>query len=290
MKQLHTIPVFYRQEMVADSQSFSPSASKPQHAVRSWQDRGMPIELRSFRPATLAQMYDAHDRRYIDDVIAQRRPNGFGNHSERVAKSLRYTSGSLYAAARAALDNGQVACSPTSGFHHATYYSGGGFCTFNGLMVTAIALKREGRARKIGILDLDQHYGNGTDDIIDKLGIEYVRHFTGGEKHRRAGKEATAFLRNLPTLVRSFADCDILIYQAGADPHVNDPLGGWLTTRELAQRDRIVFETARDMGLPVAWNLAGGYQDPLERVLEIHDNTMEICADVFTQTILAKAA
>jgi hypothetical protein len=60
--------------------------------------------------------------------------------------------------------------------------------------------------------------------------------------------------------VRQFADCDVLLYQAGADPHIDDPLGGWLTDAQLAQRDRLVFETCRELGLPVAWNLAGGYQ------------------------------
>jgi hypothetical protein len=35
------------------------------------------------------------------------------------------------------------------------------------------------------------------------------------------------------------ADCDVLLYQAGADPHINDPLGGWLTTAQLRERDRI---------------------------------------------------
>ena len=77
--------------------------------------------------------------------------------------------------------------------------------------------------------------------------------------------------------MRGFADCDLLIYQAGADPHVNDPLGGFLTTAELSERDRIVFSVAKSIGIPVVWNLAGGYQEPLSRVLEIHRNTMIAC-------------
>ena len=69
-------------------------------------------------------------------------------------------------------------------------------------------------------------------------------------------------------------DCDVILYQAGADPHVNDPLGGWLTTQQLHERDRLVFEAAAELGIPAAWNLAGGYQTPLNKVLTIHDNTM----------------
>jgi acetoin utilization deacetylase AcuC-like enzyme len=72
-------------------------------------------------------------------------------------------------------------------------------------------------------------------------------------------------------------DCDVVLYQAGADPHVDDPLGGWLTTNELRSRDRIVFDVLAGLRVPVAWNLAGGYQKErdgtIPRVLEIHMNT-----------------
>ena len=77
--------------------------------------------------------------------------------------------------------------------------------------------------------------------------------------------------------MQRFAACDLLLYQAGADPHVDDPLGGWLTTQQLRERDRGVFQTARSLGVPIAWNLAGGYQANLRKVLDIHDNTMLEC-------------
>jgi hypothetical protein len=46
-------------------------------------------------------------------------------------------------------------------------------------------------------------------------------------------------------------------------------------------RDRIVFEAARLHSIPLAWNLAGGYQDPIERVLALHLNTMRACVDTY---------
>ncbi|OZB47637.1 MAG: hypothetical protein B7X60_05745 [Polynucleobacter sp. 39-45-136] len=78
--------------------------------------------------------------------------------------------------------------------------------------------------------------------------------------------------------------CDVILYQAGADPHINDPLGSWLTTAQLFERDLLVFQAAAELGIPVAWNLAGGYQTPLRRVLEIHDNTMRACAGAHLET------
>ncbi len=71
-----------------------------------------------------------------------------------------------------------------------------------------------------------------------------------------------------------------MLYQAGADPHLDDPLGGGLTSEQLARRDRIVFEGCRQTGVPVVVNLAGGYQQPVERVVELHVNTLRALAEV----------
>lgn len=79
-------------------------------------------------------------------------------------------------------------------------------------------------------------------------------------------------------------NCDVILYQAGADPHVEDPLGGWLTSTQLRDRDRLVFETARKYRIPIAWNLAGGYQEPLRKVLDIHDATMIECTKVYVES------
>ena len=68
----------------------------------------------------------------------------------------------------------------------------------------------------------------------------------------------------------------MILYQAGADPHVDDPLGGMLTSSQMYERDKLVFETARERGVPVVWNLAGGYQTPIEKVLELHLTTAKL--------------
>ena len=71
------------------------------------------------------------------------------------------------------------------------------------------------------------------------------------------------------------------MYQAGADPHVNDPLGGDLTTEQMLERDRIVFKFAKNNNIPIVWNLAGGYQKDFSKVLEIHENTLKACIEVY---------
>jgi acetoin utilization deacetylase AcuC-like enzyme len=229
-------------------------------------------------PVSREQIARAHERSYVDGVLDCLLPNGFRGRQKDVAVSLPWTSGSFLSAARCALDNGLVACSPTSGFHHAGPASGYGYCTFNGLMVTALALQAEGKVRRVGILDCDEHYGDGTAEIIDQLGIDWIRHVS--EEYAGAAA-AKRFIKTLPAVVRGFAGYDLLIYQAGADPHIDDPLGGFLTTAELAERDCIVFTVAKAIGIPVVWNLAGGYQQPLAHVLEIHRNTMAVCVAAF---------
>jgi acetoin utilization deacetylase AcuC-like enzyme len=98
------------------------------------------------------------DRAFVDGILDSTRKNGFGNTLASVARSLPFTSGALLCAAREALQNRRAACAPVSGFHHAGYGHAGGFCTFNGLMVTSMVLHSEGLVRRVAILDLDQHW------------------------------------------------------------------------------------------------------------------------------------
>lgn len=272
--------VFYTERMVAESESFSPSAHKPREVIKSWQALGLPLDIIEPEAVTIDQLALAHDRSFVEGVLSCTRNNGFGNRSAAVAAALPYTSGAMLAAARAAIDNGGATVAPCSGFHHAGYDSAGGYCTFNGLMVTACVLRGERLARTVGILDFDQHWGNGTEDIMERIDASWVRHYSaGGNWH--SPDQAELFLQTIPKIVESMSDCDLILYQAGADPHIDDPLGGWLTLAQLRERDRIVFESAQRYGAPIAWNLAGGYQEPLRKVLEIHNNTMLECISVF---------
>ncbi|MBL0143811.1 MAG: histone deacetylase [Betaproteobacteria bacterium] len=279
------VPVFYTERQVAEPQRASPSASKPRRVMQRWREKHFPIDVREPQPATVEDLARAHDRKYVGDILACRESNGFFNKSASVAQSLPWTNGSMLSAARHVVGSRGIACAPCSGFHHAHWDTPGGFCTFNGLMVTALALRAEGLATQVGILDCDQHFGDGTVEIMERVNARgWIRHLTAGRDYPRV---ATRFLGALPGLVKSFAGCDVLLYQAGADPHIEDPLGGFLDDEQLAQRDAIVFTTARELGIPVAWNLAGGYQEPLDKVLNIHDRTMEACvADSLHRTDL----
>jgi len=289
---LFKIPVFYTPKMVADSGCESPSAKKPKEVVASWQNK-FPITILEPRPVTLSDYARVHAVDWAEDILRCKKPNGFGNKSPEVAAALPYTSGAMLQAARLAISTGAAAAAPCSGFHHAGYASAEGFCTFNGLMVAAFALKADGIPR-VGILDLDMHYGNGTVNIKNRFGADWITHFTAGLNWTRPD-QAEAFLdEGLPeVLAHMILDkVDVVLYQAGADPHIDDPYGGWLTTEQLRRRDAIVFDalSAAEIPaaeIPVAWNLAGGYQrekdGSIPKVLEVHDNTMRECARVYCE-------
>lgn len=276
--------VYYspRQSVVQDY-CFSPSSGKPALLVAQWKERWPDLlEFVEPQPVGAEEFSLAHDPEFVQDILACRKSNGFGNRSPEIAESLSWTSGSLVSATYHVLERGGAACSPTSGFHHAGFRHSNGFCTFNGLMVAAILAQKKGA--RVGILDCDYHYGDGTDNIIKALEIDYVEHLTTGILYC----EAEEFLQKLPTWL-SKVEVDVLLYQAGADAHLDDPLGGWMTTEQMRLRDRIVFEHCSTAGLPVVWNLAGGYQEDIQLVLDLHHATMEECLGVFGQnTKLAK--
>lgn len=284
------MPVYYRPEMSAtNSKSFSPSASKPKLAVEDWladpfiSER---IEVHSFEPATIDDLCLAHSREYVEGVMSLKDKNGFDNRDREVADSLPYTTGSMIAAATHVLTRKmpgrrRYACSPTSGFHHANYDRGGGFCTFNGLMVTAIKMHQLGLAKRILILDLDAHYGDGTDDIIKRLGIDFVDNVTiPAWDHDPA---------SIKKMARTAYDAgegyyDLMLFQAGADLHIDDPLrAGLLSTLEMEVRDRYAFYSAKAANVPTVWNLAGGYQSDedggIGPVLALHRQTVMACLD-----------
>ena len=275
--------VFYdERQSTACNESMSPSAGKPRLVVEDWRQRGFPIEIAPVDPVTEEQLQLIHDPEYVHGVLSGERANGFGNCLTGVAETLLWTSGSLLSAAEFAIGSGESVCSPTSGFHHAGFSEGGGFCTFNALALAVFLFA--GRGQRVGIVDLDEHYGDGTQELLDRFEgsgqVSGVPHLTLGAVNSKlqswSGEGDTtervdAWLDDLgDELRREFSCCDLVIYQAGADSHIDDPLGGTFNTEQYKRRDHVVFEAFHDLGIPLVWNLAGGYQTPVEKVVELH--------------------
>lgn len=277
------IPVYYNPKQSVRVASFSPSASKPGLLVEDWKKNSSikdQVVFHESQPIRIRSLYHAHSKSYVQGVIAGTEPNGFGTYDPVAANSFRYTVGSLITAVKETLTRKlPVGMSPTSGFHHAHYAGNHGFCTFNGLVLAAMYAQQHKLAKRILILDMDQHYGDGTEDILRKLKLKNIDHITSGKSYGNA-RSAFDCLDNIP-----FSVYDLVLYQAGADMHKDDPLGGIMTSNQLMVRDRFVFDECKRWNLPVVWNLAGGYQrdanGSIEPVLKIHRTTMQQCIEVF---------
>jgi acetoin utilization deacetylase AcuC-like enzyme len=277
------IPVFFHLDAICDVVGTrSPSASKPGYVMENWLRKySDQINVVTHEAAEIEELDAVHDPQYVRDVIGLRRNNGFGNRQANVPRSLMYTVGGMIHAAQAALEYnwGSVAV-PYSGFHHAGRDYNGGFCTFNGLMAAAVSVLEQHMCGSVLILDCDYHYGDGTQHILDTGDLETagIHHWSSGFLYHDKS-EAEDFFAGLKTVLHDHRRVDLVLYQAGVDQHIRDPLGGLLTTKQMQRRDRMVFEHFNEHGVPVVWDLAGGYQQPLERTLALHDQTMRACIE-----------
>ncbi|MEB3328987.1 MAG: hypothetical protein VKQ33_07125 [Candidatus Sericytochromatia bacterium] len=269
---------FTPRQVPEDGRGTLPEPTKPAAVVASWQALpGLRIAVSEPRPCTERELGRVHCPAYVRGLLRHGRANGYGALSPQAARALPWVVGSLVSAARHAARTGQPAASPTGNLGLAGYDRGCAFCALNGLLVAAFALQAEGLATRVVIVDGDQHFGLGTAAILARLAPRgIIHHSFGARRPRRQDAEAwlAAWPEQLDTLL---AGADLLLYQAAVDPHVEDPLGGTLTTEQLARRDHLVFARARAWGVPVAWNLGGGYQTPLRRLLDLHDQTALAC-------------
>jgi len=227
--------------------------------------------------------------------------------SPSVAEGFRLMAGGTVAAARLAVEArrnlepaaagrsggvGRLAAAANlgGGFHHAFPSHGEGFCLYNDVAVAIRALLRDGTIGRAAVVDADVHQGNGTAFIFD--GDPAVFTFSIHQEHNYPhvkprgsldvglpdGADDREYLHALTqALPAVIADGpDLIVYVAGADPYLEDQLGGLCLTYEgLRGRDFLVLSSARDAGIPVAIVFAGGYARRVEDTAAIHIATIE---------------
>jgi acetoin utilization deacetylase AcuC-like enzyme len=268
-------------------------------AARAW------VRVEAPAPVTSEELLRVHTPAYLE-AVRSGEPRALAESqkfpwSPALWPSVLLTCGGALAAAARARESG-LGAALASGFHHSHADHGEGFCTFNGLVVAAEALRAAGRVRRVAVLDLDLHYGNGTASLCASrpwlfncsiYGNDYWqnRPYRDVENRRHSdGPNHVSFaLRNgsgLATLLEAvergtaailaYGRPELVLYQAGADPYKEDPYSPLdLDLGDLRERDRVVFEWARREGLPLAWVLAGGYTPDVSKVVAVHLGTFE---------------
>lgn len=240
-------------------------------------------------------------------------------YSHELVEATLLGCGGTLAAARLAVRDG-IACAIGGGFHHAHHAHGEGFCMLHDVAIALARLLHDGVVERALVVDLDVHHGNGTAALFPPRGqsrqhapLAYAS--LAGSLQPSAEGVFTLSLHqqnNYPAfkppssldvgledgvgddnyleslehaLGLAFAHFhpQIVAYIAGADPFVEDKLGGLALSMEgLKQRDRTVFRTAQSAGVPVFSVYAGGYARRLEDTVAIHSNTVLAAAEVFS--------
>jgi acetoin utilization deacetylase AcuC-like enzyme len=235
-----------------------------------------------------------HCPAYVEAVIdgslaplAERRL-GFPWSQQLRERSLRTVQGTVEAGYDALA--GGAGINLAGGTHHAFAAHGEGFCVFNDVAVAVRALQREGRVRRVAVVDLDVHQGNGTaslfggDPDVFTFSMHGAKNFPFRKERSTLdveladGTDDATYLSLLTShLDRVLEESrpDLVFYLAGADPYGDDRFGRLaLSLDGLRARDRLVFDGCRRRGLPVVLTLAGGYARSLEDVVAIHCNTV----------------
>ncbi len=235
------------------------------------------------RPEPMPQRWleAAHEPIYVEAVLnctvepAIERRIGFkvtGDVSRRAALS----PGGTWLAARLALEHGYAA-NAAGGSHHALPAGGAGYCVFNDLAVAALRLLGEGTVRRILIVDLDVHQGDGTatilagrDDVMT-LSLHAEKNFPARKARSTLdvpladGLGDDAYLGALAPALDTMLDRvrpELILYQAGVDVHADDKLGRLaLSDQGIAARDTLVAARAKRLGVPLASAMGGGYGD-----------------------------
>jgi acetoin utilization deacetylase AcuC-like enzyme len=187
--------------------------------------------------------------------------------------------------AQLALQTG-LACNTAGGTHHAFPTYGSGFCIFNDLAIASRVLQHQGWVQKVLIVDLDVHQGDGTahifaqDDRVFTFSMHCEVNFPGTKQRSDldvplpAGMEDEAYLQTLadylPDLLTQVKP-DLVLYDAGVDPHGGDRLGKLaLTDSGLYRREMQVLTTCLRQGYPIACVIGGGYCEDMTALVYRH--------------------
>lgn len=220
-------------------------------------------------------------------------------YSRQTVEAYWLAAGGSILAGRRALQDG-VGFNLGGGFHHAFPGHGEGFCAINDIAVAVRRLQADGLIARAMVVDCDVHQGNGTaaifagDPSVFTLSIHQLNNYPAEKPpssldiHLADGTGDEEYLHKLGDAYRAalaMFNPELVLYVAGADPFMEDQLGGLALTFEgLAERDRMVLWTALKRSIPVAVVLAGGYAENVYDTVRIHCGTVAAARDILNRT------
>ena len=251
------------------------------------------------KPCSFETLNEAHSKDYILkikdkslDLLSQKKI-GFPLNDSVVQRSFVATGGTVLAS-KLAINHG-LACNTAGGSHHATFNEGAGFCVFNDVAVATRYLQKKGYARRILIVDLDVHQGNGTADIFkdDSSVFTFSMHCKSNYPAKKTRSdldvelddnlEDAKYLEILKKYITYLnqESFDFVFYIAGVDIHHDDRLGKLkITDQGIKKRDEIVIGNFYQKRIPLCGVLGGGYNKNFDKLVELHSMLHKSCAEI----------
>jgi acetoin utilization deacetylase AcuC-like enzyme len=246
--------------------------------------------------ATVEDLQLVHTQEYVQKCFdlsltpQEERKLGLPQSAELLERSVCSVGGTL-AAMSHALEYG-YGINLAGGTHHAFADRGEGFCVFNDLAIASRKAILEGSAKKILIVDLDVHQGNGTAKIFEDEASVFTLSVHGERNYPFVkeksdldiglpdGVDDSGYLEtlsnHLPTIFDSF-EPDLVFLQAGVDVLAEDRYGRMKLTKEgVAERDSLLYKLCFDNSIPLVYTMGGGYQQEIGNIVAAHANSLEM--------------
>ena len=242
-----------------------------------------------------------HEADYYQKLIslqlsaAEQRAIGFPQSKALIEREFIITQGTIDCSI-AALANG-IALNVAGGTHHAFADRGEGFCILNDMCVAANYLLDHNYCKKIMIVDLDVHQGNGTAKIMENNPDVFTFSMHGATNYpfRKEKSDLDIGLADgtngelylsiledtLPKLMR-LVKPDLVFYLSGVDILETDKFGKLkVSLAECNRRDEFVLSSCKKNKIPVVVALGGGYSPDVKTIVEAHCNTFRLAADLY---------
>ncbi len=235
-------------------------------------------------------------QRFFNNRLSEKEMKRMGlPWSEGLLKRSLISPSGTFLTARIALKEG-IACHLAGGTHHAHYDFASGFCVMNDLAITARALLKLGdldgdTCKRVLIFDCDVHQGDGTARILENessvftCSIHCDKNFPAKKARSDLDVEVQKQTKDddylaivAETLEQAIelSSPDIVLYDAGVDIYEHDPLGLLsVSEKGIRARDHLVLSVCRDLGLPVATVIGGGYDDDRKALARRHAMVVE---------------
>ena len=253
------------------------------------------------KKASVKDLEIVHDKEYIlkikNGTLSEKEIRRLGFKWSKILsnRSFLAVNGTLLTCKEALKSN--IACHLAGGTHHAHKSFGSGYCVFNDIAYSSRKLIKDNFVKKILIIDLDVHQGDGTSEILSNNNEIFTCsiHCRDNFPFRKTKSDLDVELDNglndheyLDILKYTLRKCidnitpDIVIYDAGVDVHENDKLGNLnLTSKGILERDKMVISFFKNKFIPVATVIGGGYSDNNTELAKRHSIIFQAVNEIF---------